>query len=164
MVEYSNKKVWMFDTFNGMTEPTEFDVKGSTKVKAKIKYQETLTETHSEWCYASIEDVQNNLKDSSINVDSIKFIKGDVLATLSDKENLPKDISVLRLDTDWYESTKLELEVLYPILNTGGVLIIDDYGHWEGAKKAVDEYFDKQHYKPLFNVIDYTGRSAIKSQ
>ena len=102
----SDKKVWMFDTFNGMTEPTEFDVKGSTKVQAKVKYQETLTETHSEWCYASIEDVKNNFKDSSINIDSIKFIKGDVLTTLSNKENLPKNISVLRLDTDWYESTK----------------------------------------------------------
>ena len=68
----------------------------------------------------------------------------------------------MRLDTDWYESTKAELEILYPKLSNGGVLIIDDYGHWEGARKAVDEYFSSRKYKPLFNVIDRTGRSAIK--
>lgn len=72
--------------------------------------------------------------------ENVKFLKGDVLETLIDAQALPKTISVLRLDTDWCESTKLELEVLYPRLVPGG-LIIDDYGHWQGAKKAVDEYF-----------------------
>tara|TARA_B100000965_G_C19461932_1_gene700125 strand:+ start:209 stop:985 length:777 start_codon:yes stop_codon:yes gene_type:complete len=158
----SDKKIWMFDTFNGMTAPSEFDVKNSTKVHAKIKYQETLTKTHSEWCYASIDDVKNNFKDSSINLELIKFIKGDVSKTLLERDNLPNKIAVLRLDTDWYASTKTELEVLYPLLQTAGVLIIDDYGHWEGARKAVDEYFKVQKNKPLFNVIDYTGRSALK--
>jgi hypothetical protein len=68
----------------------------------------------------------------------------------------------LRLDTDWYKSTKTELEWLYPTLSNSGVLIIDDYGHWQGSRKAVDEYFANSEYKPLFNVVDYTGRSAIK--
>ena len=77
-------------------------------------------------------------------------------------KNLPKEISILRLDTDWYESTKSELEVLYPILSVSGVLIIDDYGYWAGARKAVDEYSAIWDHKPLFNVIDHTGRSAIK--
>lgn len=77
-------------------------------------------------------------------------------------KNLPKEISILRLDTDWYESTKSELEVLYPILSVSGVLIIDDYGYWAGARKAVDEYLSICDHKPLFNVIDHTGRSAIK--
>ena len=99
---------------------------------------------------------------SNLKLDEIKFVKGDVSKTLRNKKNLPGKISILRLDTDFYQSTKSELEVLYPILNTGGVLIIDDYGHWEGARKAVDEYFACSDYKPLFNVVDYTGRSAIK--
>jgi len=158
----SDKKVWMFDTFEGMTEPTNFDVRAGSKVLANVKYQKTLTETHSEWCFASLEDVRNNCKSSSIDMSSVKFIKGDVCKTLDINENLPKEISVLRLDTDWYESTKAELEVLYPILAKQGVLIIDDYGHWEGARKAVDEYFENQQYKPLFNVVDYTGRTALK--
>jgi hypothetical protein len=66
------------------------------------------------------------------------------------------------LDTDWYQSTKTELHWLYPVLSNNGVLIIDDYGHWQGSRKAVDEYFAKNPYKPLFNVVDFTGRSAIK--
>ena len=77
-------------------------------------------------------------------------------------EFAPKSISLLRLDTDWYESTRHELLHLYPLLERGGVLIIDDYGHWEGARKAVDEYFRDASIRPLLNRIDYTGRIAIK--
>jgi hypothetical protein len=159
----SDKQVWMFDTFEGMTEPTDFDVSALSKVKAETKYRQTLNESHSEWAYASIEDVKNNCKSSSIDFGGLKFVKGDVCQTLNDPDNIPSAISVLRLDTDWYESTKSELEVLYPILSTKGVLIIDDYGHWEGSRRAVDEYFSEQKYKPLFNAIDYSGRSAIKA-
>jgi O-methyltransferase len=158
----SDKKVWMFDTFEGMTEPTNYDVHAAKKTLASVKYQKTLAENHSEWCFASLEEVQDNCKSSLIDISSVKFIKGDVFKTLSVNANLPKEISVLRLDTDWYESTKVELEVLYPILSKKGVLIVDDYGHWEGARKAVDEYFNNQRYKPLLNVVDHSGRVALK--
>jgi O-methyltransferase len=80
---------------------------------------------------------------------------------LNIESNLPQRISVLRLDTDWYESTKKELEVLWPRLSPGGVLMVDDYGHWAGAKKAVDEYFDGR--RPFFHYIDHTGRLAVKA-
>ena len=55
-----------------------------------------------------------------------------------------------------------ELEHLYPRLAPHGVLIIDDYGHWVGAKQAVDEYFATQKLKPFLNRLDYTGRLVIK--
>jgi O-methyltransferase len=77
-------------------------------------------------------------------------------------QTLPNKICVLRLDTDWYESTKKELEILYPKLSINGCLIIDDYGHWSGAKKATDEYFETHHNRPLLHCIDYTGRAAVK--
>jgi hypothetical protein len=86
--------------------------------------------------------------------------KGPVEKTLLNKKNLPKKISLLRLDTDFYESTKIELEILYPLLVKKGVLIIDDYGHWKGARKAVDEYF-KNCYNCVHR-IDYTCRLIIK--
>ena len=158
----SDKKVWMFDTFEGMTAPTNVDIEAINQISAENKFAESQTNTHNEWCYASLEDVQKNCSDSGIDIAALKFIKGDVCDTLKKPDNVPDKISVLRLDTDWYESTKAELEVLYPKLSNGGVLIIDDYGHWEGARKAVDEYFSLQKYKPLFNVIDRTGRSALK--
>jgi hypothetical protein len=86
------------------------------------------------------------------------LIKGKVEDTIPG--NIPTSISLLRLDTDWYESTKHELKHLYPILVNKGVLIIDDYGAWEGARKATDEYFAGQQI--LLNRIDYTGRLVIK--
>ena len=158
----SDKKVWMFDTFEGMTEPTKVDVYAISKKLAKINYDNMKTATHNEWCYASLEDVKNNCISSGLNLEAFNFVKGDVLQTLSIGKNLPKQICILRLDTDWYESTKAELEVLYPLLSKQGVLIIDDYGAWEGSRKAVDEYFDKTKYKPLFNVVNEAARSAIK--
>jgi hypothetical protein len=78
------------------------------------------------------------------------------------EELLPKKISVLRLDTDWYDSTLLELEILYPRLSVGGVLLIDDYGYWSGAKKAVDEYFEKNGNRPFLQYTDSTGRTGVK--
>jgi O-methyltransferase len=81
--------------------------------------------------------------------------------TLLDDANLPVAISLLRLDTDWYESTKIELEILYPRLVLGGVLIIDDYGHFRGAQKAVDEFFTDQHI--WLHRVDYTCRLMIKA-
>ena len=157
-----NRSVWMFDTFEGMTAPTEYDIRFRDKIHAGKKFENSQKDTHNDWCYASLEDVKRNFLDSNLKLDNLNFVKGDVTKTLATKENIPSEIAVLRLDTDWYESTKSELEVLYPILNVGGVLIIDDYGHWEGARKAVDEYFSSRDYKPLFNVTDQTGRSAIK--
>lgn len=87
------------------------------------------------------------------------YVKGKVEETL--RHTLPTQIALLRLDTDWYESTKIELEVMYPVLGNGGVIIVDDYGTWEGARKAVDEYFKK--VPMLLNKIDDTGLIGVKT-
>ena len=88
------------------------------------------------------------------------FVRGKVEDTLP--ERAPDQLALLRLDTDWYESTRHELVHLYPLLAPGGVLIIDDYGHWDGSRKAVDEYFDGEADPILLSRIDYTGRIGIK--
>jgi hypothetical protein len=90
--------------------------------------------------------------------DRIHYVKGKVEETIPGV--IPANIALLRLDTDWYESTRHELIHLYPLLATQGVMIIDDFGHWEGAKKAVVEYFEGQPL--LLNRLDYTGRSMLK--
>jgi O-methyltransferase len=94
--------------------------------------------------------------------DKIIFIQGDVAVTLEVPNNLPEGIAVLRLDTDWYESTKKELEILYPRLSVGGVLLVDDYGHWVGAREAVDEYFKRHNNRPFLVYNDNTGRAGVK--
>jgi O-methyltransferase len=105
--------------------------------------------------------VKANFANAGLLAEGVKFVKGDVAQTLAEPNELPAVISVLRLDTDWYESTRAELESLYPRLSRGGVLIIDDYGHWGGARKAVDEYFS-QRDRPFFQYIDQTARSGVK--
>ena len=95
-----------------------------------------------------------------MNPDNVQLIMGKVEDTLLKKENLPESISVLRLDTDWYESTKIELEVLYPRLVKGGILIVDDYGMWNGSRRAVDEYFKDSNV--WLHYIDEDCRLLVK--
>jgi O-methyltransferase len=90
----------------------------------------------------------------------VHLVEGRVEDTLP--AAAPEEIALLRLDTDWYESTKHELVHLYPRLSPGGVLILDDYGHYEGARRAVDEYFESAGGRPLLTRVDYTGRVGIK--
>lgn len=157
----SNKSIWMYDTFSGMTMPTKYDIENETGKLAFNEYMANEAEDHNNWCYASIEDVEKNIRPYKKNI-KVNFVKGDIVETLKYEKNLPKDISVLRLDTDWYESTKIELEILFPRVQKGGVILIDDYGHWGGCKKAVDEYFSNFETKIFLMPSDYTGRIAIK--
>lgn len=158
----TTRNIWLYDTFEGMTEPTSHDVEIETGKKGKelLEGVERNTEKFNMWAYAPKEMVIKNMKKTGYPSDNIKYIIGKVENTL--KSQKPQKIALLRLDTDWYESTKVELEELYPLIASGGILIVDDYGHFEGAKLAVDEYFAKQERKPLFNRIDYTARLIVK--
>jgi len=155
----TNRKIYLYDTYEGMSKPTEEDktiIKGD---KAIFEWNKKQRKNFNEFCFASLEEVKRNLLLTGYPKENIIFIKGKVEETIPKK--IPKKIALLRLDTDWYESTKHELVHLYPKLSQKGVLIIDDYGHWKGSKKAVDEYFRN---KPiLLNRIDYTARIGIKT-
>jgi len=156
----SSKKVWLFDTFAGMTAPTGVDINFRGE-SAGAKFSSTLKGDHSDWCYAPVDEVKSNFADFGVLNERVALVKGDVAETLTHAADLPESISVLRLDTDWYESTRVELEALYPRLTRGGVLIIDDYGHWGGARKAVDEYFTGRD-RPFLQYIDQTARIGVK--
>jgi O-methyltransferase len=150
---------WLYDTFAGMTKPQEIDVTRSGR-PADRTYQSKSADGR-QWNGASVEDVRGYFEETDTLDDSkLRFVVGDVEQTLLEAKNLPDQIAVLRLDTDWYASTKVELEVLYPLLMPGGVLIVDDYGHWAGCKKAVDDYFGED--MPKLTSIDYTAVSMVK--
>lgn len=88
-----------------------------------------------------------------------EFVVGDVRETAQNhRREADQGIALLRLDTDWYDSTLSELEELYPLVVKGGVVIADDYGHWLGQGKAVDEYFNERGEWPLLNRLDYSAR------
>jgi len=156
-----SRTLWMYDTFEGMSIPTEHDHDILGVSAREMLRKEKKSADSDIWCYASLQDVQENMKKSDYPAQRIRFIQGKVEETL--KKFVPEKIALLRLDTDWYESTRVEMEVLFPRLSRGGVLIIDDYGHWQGARKAIDDYLATHDIKILLNRIDYTGRIAVKA-
>lgn len=156
----TDTKIWLYDTFEGMNKPTDFDLDINGNLASERMKKEDV-ETSTLWAKAELDIVKENVSNYNYPNENISFIKGIVEETLLSSK-LPDKISLLRLDTDWYESTKIELEVLYPRLVSGGILIIDDYGHWDGCRRAVDEFFGTMKFKPFFSRIDYTGRIIIK--
>ncbi|OCP37484.1 TylF/MycF/NovP-related O-methyltransferase [Ensifer sp. LC163] len=155
LFERSAREIWLYDTFEGMSEPTEVDV-DVTGTTAK-QYMDVYGDD-GKWCYAGLESVKSVFADEGLHT-GVNFIQGDVVETL--KHQRPNSISILRLDTDWYESTRAELEYLYDLVVPGGVLIFDDYGHWRGSRQAVDEFFSSR--TPLYlQRIDPGVRLAIK--
>ena len=155
----TDRKLWMYDTFDGMSQPTESDVDIQGKTADELLQQQDIAESASVWCRSPLEEVKTTMAATGYPLSHIQFVQGKVEDTLP--ELSPEKVALLRLDTDWYESTKCELEILFPNLIAGGVLIVDDYGHWQGCRKAVDEYFSDHKVSMLLNRIDYTGRIGI---
>jgi hypothetical protein len=160
-----DRDIHLYDTFEGMTPPTEHDTSPVDR-SAKEWWAEVEGTEHRAFPHFFDPDVFNedmvrrNVLGTGYPAERIHFVRGRVEDTLP--EQAPGQIALLRLDTDWYESTRHELVHLYPRLSPGGVLIIDDYGHWEGCKRAVDEYFATEASPLLLSRIDYTGRIGIK--
>ncbi|MDP2829675.1 MAG: TylF/MycF/NovP-related O-methyltransferase [Sulfuricellaceae bacterium] len=158
-----DRRVLMFDTYEGMTNPSAADVdnSGNTAQDLFVAHQ---GRADGILCYATLNEVRNNVNSIGYPTSLVEFVVGDIRETI--KQFVQRPIALLRLDTDFYDSTKVELEMFYPSLVGGGVLIIDDYGHWQGARKAVDEYWASlrklDRRAPLLSIIDYTGRLAIK--
>ena len=155
----NERDIFLYDTYEGMSEPTEFD-RERVRGRSAATLLSSFEKDHPIWAFAAIDDVKHNLARTGYPLERLHFVKGKVEETIP--STAPEQISLLRLDTDWYESTRHELECLYPRLVRGGVLILDDYGHWDGARKAVDEYFASIDRPLMLHRIDFTGRSAVK--
>ena len=156
----TERSVYLFDTFRGMTQPDVIDISIDGESALDIYKRKSRGAERNDWCLATLDDVTKNIRSTNYPPDRVHLVEGDVMETIPQKA--PAQIAFLRLDTDWYESTRHELHHLFPRLAHNGVLIIDDYGHWQGARQAVDEYFAAQDYKPLLHRIDRTGRCVIK--
>lgn len=152
----TDRKLYLYDTFEGMSEPSKYDL-AHNGVDANVVYKEEFF-----FCLADLNDVKNNMLKTNFSNDNLVFTKGKIEDTIPARKPSGK-IALLRLDTDWYESTKHELIHLFPLVAEKGVLIIDDYGYWQGCRKAVDEYIKDNKLPILLNRIDSTGRIVIKS-
>lgn len=157
----ATRDLWLYDTFAGMTSPTPADIDATTGVSAASALAATAVGNGDNiWCVAGLTDVRANVSSTGYPAERVTYVEGDVATTLL--AEAPEQISILRLDTDWYESTRMELDVLYPRLAPGGICILDDYGHWQGARQAVDEYFSVNAPRPLIMPVDFSGRIFIK--
>jgi O-methyltransferase len=155
-----DRDLYLFDTFEGMPQPGELDVAHDGTTAATDFEKTKLSDDSSEWCRAPLDQVQKVVGSTGYDSSRIHLVKGKVEDTIP--EAAPDRISLLRLDTDWYESTRHELEHLFPRLSAGGVIVIDDYGHWQGARQATDEFLAKNSIPLLLNRIDYTARIGVK--
>jgi len=157
----TDREIFLFDTFEGMTEPGPYDISIVGESADSLLNGAVRTEEDRMWCYAPIHQVSQALALTNYPRERLHLIPGRVEDTLTSEA--PDQIALLRLDTDWYESTRHEMEVLFPRLRQGGVLIIDDYGHWQGARRAVDEYVRTHRLKLFLHSIDFTGRIGVKA-
>jgi O-methyltransferase len=157
----TDRSLYLFDTYAGMPKPESVDIDSKGQSAMPMFKSNQTGDDSSDFCLGTLPDVQAGMAGTGYDQKLIHFVKGKVEDTIPSQA--PERIALLRLDTDWYESTRHELEHLFPRLSCGGILIIDDYGYWQGAKKATDEYI-AQHVPSLFlNRIDHTGRIAIKT-
>jgi hypothetical protein len=158
----TERHLHLFDTFEGMPEPTHQDVSWSGARASDLMATETGRSGELLWARASLEDVTEGMRSTGYPDERIHYLRGKVEDTIPDAA--PPAISLLRLDTDWYESSKHELEHLYPRLSPGGILILDDYAFWRGAGQATDEYFAQHPPRPLLTRVDDSGlRIAVKT-
>jgi hypothetical protein len=153
----TTRDIHLFDTFEGMPPPTDKDLRHDGASAAELLA--TRPRTAGVWAVATLDDVREGFTTVPYPEERVHFVKGLVEETVP--AQAPEQISILRLDTDWYESTRHELEQLYPRLTPGGVLMIDDYGYWKGSRQAVDEFLDETGERLLFLRMA-SGRVAVK--
>jgi O-methyltransferase len=153
----TSRDLWLFDTFEGMSAPTDAD-RGPSGESAQAQLERSPRDA-AVWAVATLDDVRTNLAATGYPAERIHCVPGKVEDTLPGAA--PERIALLRLDTDWYESTRHELEHLYARVSPGGVVLFDDYGYWEGARQAVDEFLARTGERLLLAPMG-SGRIAVK--
>jgi O-methyltransferase len=157
----SSRRIFLFDTFTGHPPPDadkDVDIWGN---RAIDEWQRMTRDGNHGWGYVSLEEVQANLALTGYPTNNLVFVKGMVEETARYVPSMDK-LALLRLDTDWHDSTRASLEYLYPRLVSGGVLVVDDYGHYQGQRMAVDAYLKASGESILLNRIDYSCRLGVK--
>jgi hypothetical protein len=165
----ATRDIYLYDTFSGLVEPNEHDYTCDDAVLYKMDKDQVyntwkrnkINNKTNNWCYTPLEKVKNRLNSTGYPENKLHYVVGDVMETLKDKNNIPEKIAILRLDTDWYESSKYELEQMYDNVVIGGVIIFDDYYHWHGQRKATDDFFKDININYNFVNIGNGKTSAI---
>ena len=163
------RDIYLYDTFGGLVKPTEYDYTCKDAQLYQMNKDEVygtwqshiINENINGWCYTPLEEVQQRLNSTGYPQDKLHYMVGNVMDTLQDKTTIPEKIAILRLDTDWYESSKYELEQMYDNVVLGGVIIFDDYYHWDGQRRATDDFFLSRNISYDFTNIGNHKTAAI---
>jgi O-methyltransferase len=142
------REMWLFDVFSGMPEPGENDQQEAWNDLGKFASSEAL--------------VRQTLSAGAVDLHRVHIVTGRYENTLIDFS--PSPVAFLHLDCDWYASVRLCLEAFYDSVVPGGVVVVDDYGHWAGCKKAVDEFVNRRSIGVRLTPIDYTGHYFFKPE
>ncbi|MBA7691607.1 Demethyldecarbamoylnovobiocin O-methyltransferase [subsurface metagenome] len=144
-----NRHIWLFDSWEGQPEPTEYDVSSGKQAKKGM--------------FLSSEEKAKELifKKLGLNDNRVRLVKGWFNDTIPSQKKKIGKIALLHIDCDWYESVKFCLEKLYNNVVKNGFIIIDDYEYWEGCKKAVDEFIEKRNLRVELIKTDYTDHSEV---
>jgi len=145
----ARRRLWLFDTFEGLPAPSSGD--------PDFEIADLFTGT----CVGTLDEVRGLFERLGI-ADDVTFVKGLFQETLP-AASIPC-IAVLHIDGDWYESVKACLDSLYDKVVPGGVIQLDDYGYWAGARKAVDEFLQGRGIQAPLQRLDYSGRFLIKPE
>lgn len=151
---FMERDFFLYDTFHGFVDelPDEIDHKG-----VSIRDYDLSAYRKSE---CKLKTVRTRMLETGISPDRIVLIEGPVESTVEKLH--PHAISILRLDADLYEPTLAALTALYDLIQSGGYLIVDDYGHWRGCREAVDRFFSERGSKFDGIAADYTCYVARK--
>ena len=163
------RDIYLFDTFSGLVEPNEYDYTcKDSKLYQMNKYEvyktwknQVINEKVNRWCYTPLDKVKQRLNSTGYPQNNLHYVVGDVMETLKDKTTIPEKIAILRLDTDWYESSKYELEQMYDNVVRGGIIIFDDYYHWDGQRRATDDFFKSRNINYNFVNIGNSKTAAV---
>ena len=158
-----DRDIYLYDLFGTRPKYSEWDVEIDSGKSVRDYYKlvdRGNRQAISNWKFYEKEEVLRVLRATGYPENKIHLIQGDVCETLQELSH--NQVAFMRLDTDFYESTKHELRMLYPKLAKNGIAIIDDYGHWHGARKATDEFLEELVPKPLLLFIDNTARQIFK--
>lgn len=153
-----DRHLWLYDTFEGMPEPTDHDV-GRFNSPA-MKLYKKRHDQEGGWIRFSVEEVKKNVLSTGYPEANFHFVQGKVEQSL--QRTVPERIALLRLDTDWYESTKAEMDALFPLVAPGGLILLDDYYRWMGSRKAVDDYISQNDIRIFWSRIDDHSVMGVK--
>lgn len=132
-----DRKLWLYDSFEGMPESSERDGVHARQFVGEGK--------------ANVEEVRQLLLRSGAPEDRLVIRKGLFDDTF--RQQLPEKVALLHCDADWYDSVMLVLETFYPLVADGGIIILDDFGYWEGCREAFYDYCHRHNLKPLVERI-----------